>query len=435
MADSNPVLRRLSSESSVSKADAVVIGGGVIGLSTAFELASRGMLVVLVEGNKVGSAQSMRNWGFVRQQGRAPEELPLMIEANRKWRELEKKLDFDIEWLQGGNLRLTNSPQRAEEYRRWIDMARSFGLDSKIASSAEIDQIIPGFQGKYLMGIVTPSDGQANPIKVVAAYLRRLRNLGVEVYEDFPVDAIVTAAGRVVGVQSKDTFLATPIVVVAAGVGSGALLKGVGVDLPVQFVRQTVALTTVVPSFTQACVWTGEIGFRQARSGNVVLSTGGRGDVKIDAGTIRSLMSVTHFRHSASMYWKNREYLRIHPYELLQVFRGEQRNNDYAPNYEDIENSIRVIRSYFPNFDWDVTLAWTGTIDGTPDALPVIDTSARPTGLVIATGMSGHGFGIAPAIGDVVANLVIHGESHFDLSAFRIERFQDGTVKNPHHLL
>ena len=96
--------------------------------------------------------------------------MALMIESNRMWRELHTRLGTDIDWVQGGNLRLTDSADRAADYRRWIETAKSLGLDSRVATREEVGQILPGFTGEYLEAIFTPSDGQVNPVKAVQAY-------------------------------------------------------------------------------------------------------------------------------------------------------------------------------------------------------------------------------------------------------------------------
>ena len=98
------------------RCDAVVFGGGVLGLASAYELARRNLSVVLLESGQVGGRQSGRNLGFVRQQGRAPAELPMMMAANQRWRGLGQELGSDVEWRMGGNLRLTNDPEQAS---RW----------------------------------------------------------------------------------------------------------------------------------------------------------------------------------------------------------------------------------------------------------------------------------------------------------------------------
>lgn len=428
---------RLADGEPPRRADAVVIGAGIIGLAAADQLAERGLSVCVLDRSDAGSAQSARSWGFIRQQGRAAEELPLMIDSNRQWQELESRLGCDMEWRQGGNLRLTDSPDRAEDYRRWIELAGSYGLDSRLAQPEEVQRILPGFSGSYHTAIFTPSDGQVNPVKAVNGYLHALGDRGVQVLQNCAVRSIVTAGHRVVGVLTEDGFIGSSCVVLAAGVGSKALLRGIGVELPLHFVGQTVALTEPVPKLTDACVWTGEIGFRQARSGGVVLSSGGRGDVKVDLDSLTSLVSPRQLSQALPMYWKNREYLRVRPREVVGALRTRRRDTLLESDaiYDDVDNSLEVLSRYFPGFAGKVALAWAGTIDGTPDALPVIESLRDPSGLVVATGMSGHGFGIAPAVGAAIADLVSGTTPKHDLRGFRLHRFRDGDAKTPQHLL
>ena len=107
--------------------DVFVIGGGIVGCAIAYRLAGRGVRVVLAERSEIAWEQSGRNWGFVRQQGRDPAEVPLMMEANRVWRGLEAELGADIEWIQGGNLALAATPERLALMEGWLDTARQFG--------------------------------------------------------------------------------------------------------------------------------------------------------------------------------------------------------------------------------------------------------------------------------------------------------------------
>lgn len=415
----------------------MVIGAGIIGLASAYELASRKLSVCVVDGAEPGSGQSSRNWGFIRQQGRAVEELPIMIDANRMWLELPERIGADLEWLQGGNLRLTDRPEREDDYRRWIEAARSFGLESRIASPREVAQIVPGFAGRYLLAIFTPSDGQVNPVRAVAGYVAALASQGVDVFAGYRVREVVTAGGHVAGVRTNNGFIAASTVVLAAGTGSSALLRKLGHEVPVHFVSQTVALTEKVPRLTDACVWTGQVGFRQTSAGQVVLSSGGRGDVMVDAASLGSLVSPQQLRQAIPMYWYNREYLRIRPRELLATLRAGKKAwlLDGEVRYDDVERSLGTMAEYFPSREWRAVMAWAGMIDGTPDALPILDTVGPSNSVVVATGMSGHGFGIAPAIGRIVADLVTTGSTHHDLQPFRLRRFVEGAAKTPSHLL
>ena len=120
------------------RADVVVVGAGIVGCATAYFLARRGLRVAVAERATVHGEQSRKNWGFVRQQGRDPSELPLMMESNRFWRGLEAELGADIEWVQGGNLALAADAERMALFERWLPVARDAGLDSRLVSPAEL---------------------------------------------------------------------------------------------------------------------------------------------------------------------------------------------------------------------------------------------------------------------------------------------------------
>lgn len=419
------------------RADVVVVGAGIVGLAAAHELARRQLRVTVIDGSTAGAAQSSRNWGFIRQQGRSVEELPLMIEANRMWRDMEATTGHSVEWVQGGNLRLTDDPRRADDYRRWIETARALGLDSREVGPFEVEAIVPGFKGDYAAAIFTPSDGQVNPVKAMRGYSDALRSMGVELCEGYPVRAVVTAGGRVAGVATHDGFIAAPVVVLAAGVGTRRLLRTVGLDVPFQFVSSTVALTTAVPRITSACVWTGRIGFRQTSSGSILLSAGGRGDIQLDRDALAALTSPRLLAQSIGMYRKNRHYLRIRPRELGRLFRAGQAAGlaDEEVSYRDVAESFAALSETLPGIGCQVSTAWASTIDSTPDALPVIEAVNSPAGLVVAAGMSGHGFGIGPAVGTAIADLVTSGSNAHDLRPFQLSRFQDGRANAPQHLL
>src|ERR1043165_5960196 len=112
--------------------DVVVIGAGIVGCATAYQLARRGVRTVVVERAGVHGEQSRKNWGFVRRQGRDPLEMPLVMEANRMWRGLEHELGADIEWTAGGNLALAADAARMARLEAWLPVAREFGLETRL---------------------------------------------------------------------------------------------------------------------------------------------------------------------------------------------------------------------------------------------------------------------------------------------------------------
>jgi glycine/D-amino acid oxidase-like deaminating enzyme len=418
------------------RCDAVVVGGGVPGLSSAYELARRGLSVVLVESGHVGGRQSGRNLGFVRQQGRAPAELPMMMAANQRWQGLSHELGADVEWRMGGNLRLTNDPELASRYERWVADAASLGLDSRVVSNAEVESILPGVNEKWLLGIFTASDGHADPIATCRAYTAAARARGVQVCEGVPVQQITSAGGSVTGVTTPIGELKADVVVLAAGSGSARLARGAALQIPQQLVSQTVILTEPVPVVTQAAAWTGELFIRQDARGCLRLAPAARNEIVLDLAGIR------HAGRFLSSYLSNRSRLRVplDPASLARALLPVQSAGGGAlppqPRFDDVRFCLERAQRYFPGLGGlRLRRAWSGEIEVTPDALPVIDGGGGPSGLVIATGMSGHGFGLGPIVGNVVADIVDGAETGFDLRPFRFARFHDGSRLEPIHLI
>ena len=119
----------------VEKTVVAIIGSGIVGTAAAYCLAKRGVAVIVCEKGEVAAEQSSRAWGFVRQQGRDPAEVPLMVEGIRVWQGLERELDADLEGLQAGNLVTAEGPEQLASYEGWLSAAREFGLDSRILTN------------------------------------------------------------------------------------------------------------------------------------------------------------------------------------------------------------------------------------------------------------------------------------------------------------
>ena len=154
------------------EADVVIVGAGIVGCAAAYFLARRGARVVVVERGRTHGEQSRKNWGFVRQQGRDPHEVPLMMESNRIWRGLEAELGADVEWTQGGNLALAADPARLALFEEWLPVARDAGLDTRLVRPRDLPGIVPGLAGQWAGGLHTPSDGHADPAKATAGTIR-----------------------------------------------------------------------------------------------------------------------------------------------------------------------------------------------------------------------------------------------------------------------
>jgi glycine/D-amino acid oxidase-like deaminating enzyme len=423
--------------------DVVVIGGGIGGSATAYHLARRGVGVVLVERNEIAGEQSGRNWGFVRQQGRDPAEVPLMMEANRIWRGLEQELGADIEWIQGGNLALAATPERVALFEAWLETARAAGLDTRVLSPREVAALLPGMARTWLAGLYTASDGHAEPAKATQALSDAAVKHGARVYPGCAVLDIETEGGRVSGVRTEAGTIRTRTVVCAAGAWSARLIRPLGLHLPQRWVRATVARTTPAPPLTRAGVWGPGVSFRQRRDGTLNLAAAGAADHDI------TFQSFRHARLFFPNYWKNRKLFRFHVgrpllRDLAGLLPGSlarrhpltwDRHTGPAPNPAKVRRSLAELRALYPSIGaLEITRSWAGYIDATPDALPVVG-EAGPPGLVLATGFTGHGFAMGPIVGRLVTELVTDGTPSLDLRAFRFSRFAEGAVGTPRSVL
>ncbi|HET8691948.1 MAG TPA: FAD-dependent oxidoreductase, partial [Steroidobacteraceae bacterium] len=140
--------------------DVAVIGGGIVGCSTAYYLARAGVSAAVFEKGRIGGEQSGRNWGWVRQQCRSPVELPLMMQSLALWKALPAELGEDIGFRQGGTLYLAEDEAQLAELARWLDVARAHGLDTRIVKGAELAAAFAA-GGRFAGALRTPSDGRA----------------------------------------------------------------------------------------------------------------------------------------------------------------------------------------------------------------------------------------------------------------------------------
>jgi glycine/D-amino acid oxidase-like deaminating enzyme len=425
-------------------ADVVIVGAGIVGCAAAYYLARRGVRAVVLERGGVPGEQSRKNWGFVRQQGRDPAEVPLMVESNRIWRGLERELEADVEWVQGGNLALAADAERLGRFEAWLDVARQFGVDTRLLRPADLHSVVPGLAGPWTGGLYTPADGHAEPGKATDAFRRAAVRHGATVHTDCGAEAVLVRDGAVAGVRTELGEVRTTRVVCAAGAWSSRLLRTLGLALPQRWVRGTVARTTAVAPVTAAGVWGPGVAFRQRRDGTFNIAAGGALDHDL---TLESARQVRFFLPG---YWKNRALFRFHVGRpLLRSLAGlrpgsaarrqpllHDRGVDPVPNRAKVRRSFLELRRVLPGLPpLAISAAWAGVIDATPDLVPVIGEVGRPRGLVVATGFSGHGFGMGPIAGRLVAELVVDGKPSLDITPFRFSRFAEGAAGRPRNVL
>ena len=426
------------------EADVVIVGAGIVGCATAYALARRGVRAVVVERAAVAGEQSRKNWGFVRQQGRDPAELPLVMEANRMWRGLEAELGADIEWVQGGNLALAADEQRLARLEAWLPVAREFGLETRLLRARDLDRVVPGLGGRWAGGMHTPGDGHADPEKTTDAFARAATAHGAVVHLGCAVQGVTTHAGAVRSVVTERGEIRTPWVVCAAGAWSSRLTRTLGIALPQRWVRGTVARTTAAPPVTACAVWGPGVAFRQRRDGAFNIAAGGALDHDV---TLDSLRQVRFFLPN---YWKNKSLFRFHVgrpllRSLAAALPGSaarraplvwDRGVEPRPNPVKVRRSLAELHRVLPALPpLAIAKSWAGIIDAAPDLIPVLGEVPQLRGFVLATGFSGHGFAMGPIAGRLVAELIVDGKPSLDLSAFRLSRFAEGAIGKPRNVL
>lgn len=412
-----------------------IIGGGIIGCATAYYLARQGIPCAVYEKGQVNGEQSSRAWGFVRQQGRDPAELPLMVESNRLWQGLEAELGEPLGWRQEGVLYLAYDEQRLAEFAAWIDLARQYQLQTRLVSRHELPTLLPGLHSDAVGGLYTPNDGHAEPPLVAPALRRAAERHGAVFHEHCAVPGLYAAGGRMRGIITEHGPVRADTVVCAAGTWSRQLLNTVGLKLPQVWLRGTCSRTTPVRPLTGMAVWS-KVAFRQAPDGSLNIAYGGGGDHDLLASDIPQTWQflpdiLAHGRklslHLGKPFWQS----------LRGGFKPtQQRTLDPPHNPRWEQAALAALRESFPDLGpVEITRSWAGYMDLTPDMLPVIDALDQPSGLVLATGMSGHGFGMGPVVGKTVASLIAGEDPGLDLHAFRLSRFNSWRPQRPRALI
>ncbi|WP_025600799.1 NAD(P)/FAD-dependent oxidoreductase [Burkholderia sp. WSM2230] len=426
------------------RADVVIAGAGIMGCAAAYYLARRGLSVVVLDKSRIAGQQSSRAWGFVRQQGRESAEVPLMMASIPLWASLERELDFDLEWRQGGCLYVATDEEDWTSFQQWMDVARQHGLDTRTLGRGEIDTVVTGMQGSALGGLYTPSDGQAEPRRAAAAFAARAAQAGALFFEGCGVLGVERAAGAITGVVTERGTVRTSRFICAAGASSWRLLKTLGLELPQQAVRGTCMRTNPLPPVSASTFWGHGLGIRQRANGAINLADDMQVDVDMTLGHFRAL------KWFLPELWSQREKFSFHLngacWRDLRdrlpgvVPPGEQvlhpRDPNPQPNTSHAPRALAKLRALFPALkDAQVVESWAGLIDVLPDGIPVIDAPSQVSGLTIATGFCGHGFAMGPIVGKLLAEINDGGQPSLDLSAFRLQRFFDGTMQRPRSML
>ena len=416
--------------------DVVVIGGGIIGCATALELAEAGQSVAICEKGGIAHEQSSRNWGWVRISRRDPREVPLMAEAIRLWRDLDSRTGRDTGYRQTGICFVCEDEATFAGYDRWKDHLLPFQMQARMLRPAEMQQMFPNANLQGVGALYTPEDGRAEPQKAAPAIAEAARDKGAHILTNCAVRCVETEGGRVSGVVTERGRIACTSVVVAGGMWSNLFLCNMGIDLPSLGVVSHVLRTDAVEGGPEQAIWTTNYAMRKRDDGGYSISTGSGNTVEIVPNCFRyatRYLRALKMQHRDLQFRLSGRFLHearrakswgegdVTPFEHERVF-------DPAPSPRMLKSLMSNVGAAFPALKKaTVAQTWAGCIDVTPDAIPVISAVDSAPGLHIASGFSGHGFGIGPAAGGLMADIVLGRTPRVDPQEFRFSRFTDGS--------
>ncbi|WP_269365297.1 NAD(P)/FAD-dependent oxidoreductase [Sulfitobacter sp. G21635-S1] len=409
----------------------VVIGGGIVGLTAALSLAERGIPVVVLEKGRLAGEQSSRNLGWVRKTGRNIHDLPLSVESDRLWAEMPQRVGADVGYRDAGIMYVARSEAEMAKHETWIGSAGGRALDSRLLSADEIDRLVPGGAERWYGGIHTPSDGRAEPTLASSAIANAAIAKGAIVVENCAVRRLVTSAGRVSGVITERGEIRCEKVLLAGGIWSRRFLGNHGVAFPTLPLVASVFRTAAMEGPTETAVGAADFSFRKRRDGGYTITQRGA----LFAPLMLDHLLLGHrYLPVLKAEWKNvrlsfgRDFLR--DLAMPRRWKGDARSPmeqlrtmDPAVNHGLNAEALRNLCKAWPVFNKvEVRQSWAGMIDVTPDSMPVISPVAALPGLTLASGFSGHGFGTAPAAGQLAADLITESTPIVDPAPYRLDR-------------
>lgn len=371
----------------VLETDIAIIGAGLVGSAAALALRRRGRSVALLERDYGGARASGVNFGGVRRQGRSAAQLHLSARAHPIWNDLPRHIGLDGEFVRSGHLKLARTAADLDSLAAYAQRVELFGLDLTLLEGRAFRARFPDLGPQIVGGSFCPGDGHANPRLVAAAFAAAARSAGARLLEQCRISGFEQVSGGFRLRADDGREIRAQVLINAAGAWGGAVAAAYGDDLPMRIDYPTILVTEPLPPVLSVSLGVEGGGFygRQVARGNLVMGGGfgldtGNETARPDAAAIARIGE-----HGAA---------------ILPAIRNAQ-----------------VIR------------VWAGIEGYTADKSPFIGASPRLPGLFHAFGFSGGGFQIAPAVGEVLAELVCDGASPTPLDAFRPDRFAAMTTR------
>jgi sarcosine oxidase, subunit beta len=370
-------------------ADVVIIGGGVVGVSIAYHLTQKGVgKVILLEKGQLGEGSTSRSAGGIRAQFSTEINIRFSLESLKTFERFEEEFGVSPDFRRIGYLFLATTEQEMEVFRSNIGLQRRYGISVELLGQEEIRKRWPFLKvDDVLGGSFSALDGYAGPSEVLSGFASRARRGGARLYEGVEAVGISVEGGKIRTVSTKEGEISTPVVVNAAGPHASQIGDMAGVKVPVKPLRRQIFVTSPFRLGDQPIPLT--IDFHRG----------------------------WYFRPEVD------GFLLSGPLDKEPSFNL---NIDYEAMAEAAENAaLRV-----PAFEKArIARGWAGLYEITPDNHAILGRHPGVEGLVLANGFSGHGFQHSPAVGKVIAELIVDGKATtIDISSMSIERFEKGEL-------
>lgn len=374
-----------------TRASVVVIGGGVIGLSTAYHLAAAGVEdVVLIERDALGAGSTCKAAGGVRALFSDEINIRLGLRSLEAFERFGTDFDQEIDLHQVGYLFLIDDEEHEGAFADAVEIQNSLGVASRMIGVEEAKKLSPLIDTTGLRSALwSPRDGHCTPESVVLGYATAARRLGVQLITGCEATDVITEGGQITQVRTNRGSIATASVVCAAGAWSRAVGEWAGVDLPIDPLRRQIVVTEPVDGLDPATPFT------------------------IDFST-----SFYFHREGRGLLLGMSEETDSWGFDL-------SRSSDW------LEALAGVMERRLPGLgEIGLQSGWAGLYEMTPDHNAVIGEAPEVSRFLYATGFSGHGFLMGPAVGEVMRDLFLGTTPGVDVSSLTAERFS-GTEPRP----
>jgi len=361
----------------MSGSEVVIIGGGVTGLSAGWWLARSGVKVTVLDKFIVGWEASGRNGG-----GASHYSSPLFDEEQRLWPQMDELLGYPTEH-QKERILIAMTERQWEQYRFVAERHQRLNHPVELLDVKQVQEAVPLAGDNCFGGVHYKFGGHANPQRSVQAYAWALQDLGGKIMQHSPVTGFETAGGKVTAVKTANVTYGCDAVVVAAGPQIPQLMAQFGIDIPLAAARAEMIITEPAPMMPLGGVDGHKLYGRQTLRGNLAYGGG--------------------------------------PHEWIDV---DETGPAARPSTPLARNLARRLAELLPKAaHLNVIRSWAGVIENSPDGRPIIDRLSSPDNVIVAS-MSSVGFGLSPASGHAIRDLVIDGKCSFaDIDILKLSRF------------